>query len=68
MKKARGGKKQQPQPEAMAMPAIPAAEAAPKARGRRTQAAAAAVPLIKAEENAAEEQALTAGTSSDCML
>ena len=68
VKKARGKKKQPPHSEAMAMPAIPAAETAPKTKGRRTKAAAAAAPRIKAEEGAAEEQLLTAGTSSDLML
>lgn len=65
VRKGRGRKQQPPQPVATSMPAIPAAEAAPKARGRRIKAVAA--PMIKSEEDAvAQEQPLTAGIPQTC--
>lgn len=68
LKKGRGRKKQQQQqqpPEAVSMPAIPAAETAPKAKGRRTKAAVAPAPAIKLEEAATGEQPLPAGWAPD---
>ena len=62
VKKGRGRKKQQQRPEALPMPAIPAAEAAPKAKGRRTKAAATAAPSVKLEVAATGEQPMPAGT------
>ena len=58
VRKGRGRKQQQQQqqqPEAAPMPDIPAAREAPKARGKRTKAAGAALPAIKSEETVAEQ-------------